>query len=188
MSAQRSDMGDLDRLTFELLRCGYYYDDRARHYDRVQRSIMFLVVILGTSSVATALGNLPEGVLVGVAVLTTVVGLVDLVFDVSGKARTYTSLKREVYVMLSEVEVGAGLKRIRGRLATAYGDEPAFNGTANALAYNNAMLALGRSTLDLFRISWLRRFCRHWLWDGSKLRTYRELGKEPLRNGSVRLK
>ncbi|WP_156911849.1 hypothetical protein [Kaistia adipata] len=177
-SERRAELSPAEELQFELIRNARYHEDRERFFDGVHRWLMFAVVVAGTAAFANLAGqNRTVGIFV--ALLTTIAGLADLVFDLSGKARTHGSMRRLSFALLGELEGGADLRSIKARLLTSYGDEPAPNGTAGACAYNAAMLAMGRPSEHLFAIGpWRRRF-RHFRAGDGDLKTYHELNLHP---------
>jgi len=161
-------------LEFELMRSGAYHADRERFFDTVHRWTMFVVVLLGSAAFGDLLGQ--NRLLAGAVACA---GLVDLVFDVSGKARAHAQLRRLSFEMLAALLRGDDENGIRARLTEGYGEEPNFNGTVNCVAYNAANAQLGRSRSDQFVIGAWRRRLRHF-WPGADdLKTFRELGLTP---------
>ena len=79
------------------------------------------------------------------AALMTIAGVVDLVFDVSGKARLHAALRRRVYDVLAQTEDPTrGLPGLKEQAVRIYADEPPCMHAVNALAYNAAMQAFDR--------------------------------------------
>lgn len=163
-----------EALEFELVRSGAYHADRERFFDTVHRWTMFVVVLLGSAAFGDLLGQ--NRLLAGAVACA---GLVDLVFDVSGKARAHAQLRRLSFEMLAALLRGDDPNDIRARLTEGYGEEPNFNGTVNCLAYNAANAQLGRSRRDQFVIGAWRRRLRHFWPGGDDLKTFRELGRTP---------
>ncbi|MCX5495775.1 hypothetical protein OSH11_13760 [Kaistia dalseonensis] len=163
-----------EKLQINLTRNGLYHEDRERFYDGVQRWTMFLVVVAGSAAVFN-LAAMNVAVASIVAAATTALGLVDLVFNVSGKARIHGELRLLSFTLLGELDAGGDEVSINSRLIASYGKEPVSNGTVGALAYNNAMNAYGRPVAATFYISPQRRFWRHFLPDASDLVEIREL-------------
>jgi hypothetical protein len=135
---------------------------------------MALVVLCGTAAFARFF---PDNQWIGL--LTAALGLSDLVFDLSGRARLHASLRRQCYSLLADLEAGGEVKAIKARLIASYGDEPPQNGTVNSFAYNAAMLSMDRPARHLVKIGGWRRFFRHWISDDADLRTFAEMGEEP---------
>jgi hypothetical protein len=110
-----------ERVKFQIdcLRSARYHEDRERFFARIHRATMFTVVASGTASLAWIRAT-PY-----LAGLITLVGLIDLVFDVSGKARLHASLRRRVYDLLAISENDAyPLPKLREQASQIYGDEP----------------------------------------------------------------
>lgn len=152
--------GQLDeRVSFRisLVRNAHYHEDRERFFARLHRVAMFIVVASGTASFAFVRATpLWAGV-------TTLAGLIDLVFDVSGKARLHASLRRRIYDLLAQSEDDTRpLPQLREQAVRIYADEPPCMHAVNALAYNAAMLAFNRPQKYLFEIRPFYRIVRHW--------------------------
>jgi hypothetical protein len=106
-------------------------------------------------------------------------GLVDLVFDVSGKARLHASLRRRIYDILAEAQdEDANLGKLERRLIDIYADEPPCMHAVNALAHNSALDSFERPKELRMKIAWWQRFFRNvWPFPQTDFKTFEELDK-----------
>jgi hypothetical protein len=74
-----TELSDREQFQIDCLRSARYHEDRERFFARAHRAAMFVVVVSGTASFAFVRAT-PF-----LAALITLAGLLDLVFDVSGK-------------------------------------------------------------------------------------------------------
>jgi hypothetical protein len=116
----------------------------------------------------------------------TIAGAVDLVFDVSGKARLHAALRRRVYDILAQAEDPTrSIASLREQAVRVYADEPPTMHAVNALAYNAAMLAFDRPEKYQFPISLWHRALRHWWpFTADDFKTYDEIAKQAQPQGS----
>jgi hypothetical protein len=162
----RATSAEIELIRFEALKGTYYHEGLEAHYDRIHRWLLFIITLLGTATAAQLFSSFSKGTL-AVGLATTVVGLVDLVFDLSGKARTHGFLRRRF------IEVGAFCEHatwtpssLRERIQSTYADEPPQFHGANAIAYNNAYRTLhdnkeSGKLLDVPKhVHMLRNWCR----------------------------
>lgn len=167
-----------DSLRFDLTRNGFYHSDRERHFGRIHRWSMFFVVATGTASFGAAMGEAYPTLAPVIAALTALTGLLDLVFDISGKAREHSALRRQCFSLLGELSCGGDASAIRKNVYLMCGEEPVSNETVDAVAYNATILALGRDRREMFEIGRWRHFFRHWRYSGHDLRTFAEKCEE----------
>jgi hypothetical protein len=132
---------------------------------------MFVVVASGTASFAFVRAT-PY-----LAGIITLVGLTDLVFDVSGKARLHATLRRRVYDLLAISENHEyPISKLREQAAQIYGDEPPCMHAANYIAFNGAMEFWHRPREYLYKIEWYHRWFRHcWSFASTKFKTFDEI-------------
>src|ERR1700712_1609748 len=97
-AATSLELSPREEFVIECLRNARYHEDRERFFARIHRTAMFLVVASGTATFAWVKAA-PY-----LTALLTLAGLLDLVFDVSGKARLHASLRRRVYDLLAQAE------------------------------------------------------------------------------------
>lgn len=169
-----------DRGAFEIncLRNTHYHEERERFFARWHKGTMFVAVLGGSAAFAPLdRGYWIAGLLVAVA------GLIDLVFDVSGRARLHASLRRRIYEILAEAQdEGADLAGLKKRAIAVYADEPPCMYAVNALAYNSAMEAFERPSEFQLKISFSQRFWRNvWPFPQTAFKTFADLGETPIR-------
>src|SRR4051812_36360807 len=78
-TADQTEISGVDLLRFEAIRNGRYHLARQGWYERWHRICMFVVVIGGTAAVAQAMGHEKESL--AVALIPTIAGTIDLLFD-----------------------------------------------------------------------------------------------------------
>jgi hypothetical protein len=164
-------LSDRDALRISLVRNAHYHEDRERFFARMHRVAMFIVVVSGTASFAWVKGT-PY-----LAAIITLTGLIDLVFDVSGKARLHASLRRRIYDVLAQTEdESRSVPQLKEQAVRIYADEPPCMHAVNAMAYNAAMLSFDRPRKYLFKIDPIYRILRHWFsFSSTQFKTYEEL-------------
>jgi hypothetical protein len=162
-----------EEFVIDCLRNARYHEDRERFFARIHRTAMFIVVASGTATFAW-LKAAPY-----LAGVITLAGLLDLVFDISGKARLHASLRRRVYDILAQAEDSTrSVEGMREQAVRIYADEPPCMHAANIIAYNGAMDALHRPHSFKFKIEWYHRWLRHvWPFASAEFKTYGELAK-----------
>jgi hypothetical protein len=153
---------------FDALRNAIYHTERRAFLDLLNRSLNFLVILLGASVAVKAAS---QGVVreywleLGVVVVATA----QLVFDFGGKARTHEFLQKRYYEMLSEMDTGDlapdALKKWSAKLLTIAADEPLPMRALDALAYNKAIDALIQDPQEAItcrlHVPWYQRRLRH---------------------------
>jgi hypothetical protein len=162
-----------DEFVVDCLRNARYHEDRERYFARIHRTAMFVVVASGTATFAW-LKAAPY-----LAGIITLAGLLDLVFDISGKARLHASLRRRVYDILAQAEdPKRSMESLREQAVRVYADEPPCMHAANIIAYNGAMDALHRPHSFKYKIEWYHRWFRHvWPFASTEFKTYGEIAK-----------
>ena len=170
-AAGQGQLTDRESLRITLVRNAHYHEDRERFFARLHRLTMFVVVLSSTASFAFV-NTTPW-----LAGVITIAGLVDLVFDVSGKARLHASLRRRIYDVLAQSEdESRPVVTLREQAVRIYADEPPCMHAVNAIAYNAAMLAFNRPEKYLFVVPWFYRFTRHWIsYATVKFKTHEEV-------------
>jgi hypothetical protein len=176
-SAASEGPGELtERAAFQsrCLRNARYHEDRERFFAKWHKSTMFVVVAAGAASLVPL-----EKTYWILPAIITLAGLVDLVFDVSGKARLHASLRRRIYDLLAQAENGASdICKLHEEAIGVYADEPPCMHAVNALAYNGAMAAFDRPPKFYLKLSWHQRFFRNfWAFAETEFKTYEELDK-----------
>lgn len=133
-----------------------YHEDRERFFAWVHRGAMFFVVAFGTAAISPLKNTFPHALPAAI----TLTGLLDLVFDLSGKARLHATLRKQIYAVLADVG-HVDLKELERRLTLVYADEPPCMHAANAVAYNRAMVSYGRPADALLMTGWRGTIVRH---------------------------
>jgi hypothetical protein len=162
-----------EEFVIDCLRNARYHEDRERFFARIHRTAMFVVVASGTATFAW-LKAAP--IFAGVI---TLAGLLDLVFDISGKARLHASLRRRVYDLLAQAEDSTrSVESLREQAVRIYADEPPCMHAANLIAFNGAMDAFHRPHAFKYKIEWYHRLLRHvWPFASTQFETYGDLAK-----------
>jgi hypothetical protein len=134
---------------------------------------MFVVVASGTAALSPFTHSYPFLF----PAITTLTGLIDLVFDVSGKARLHAALRKQIFGVLADADGSSDINALERRLTLIYADEPPCIYAVNAVAYNNAMISYGRPRKHFMKIDFWPRFLRNW-WPfaANSFKTYEELG------------
>jgi hypothetical protein len=158
----QAEMTPLERAKFKCIRNANYHSDLERFYARWHKIFMFLVVALGTAAIGSAVthDNIYATVGTGLAVLA---GLVDLVWDVDGRARLHSDLRRRSYDLLARLEANEDIRAIEVEFVRLVGDEPPPMYAVDALAFNTAVDALGRPPGQKYVLAMWQRWVRHWL-------------------------
>jgi hypothetical protein len=162
-----------EEFVIDCLRNARYHEDRERFFARIHRSAMFFVVASGTATFAWVKAA-PY-----FAGIITLAGLLDLVFDVSGKARLHASLRRRIYDVLAQAEDPTrSIESLREQAVRVYADEPPCMHAANIIAFNGAMEFLHRPRALRYKIEWYHRLFRHvWPFASTEFKTYGEIAK-----------
>jgi hypothetical protein len=174
-SSGGSPLNDRDKLRISLLRNARYHEDRERFFARIHKVAMFFVVAGGTSILASFFSQV-----FFFAALVTLAGLLDLVFDVSGRARQHASLRRRIYDVLAQTEdPDRATTKLQEQAIQIYADEPPCMHAVNMLAYNEAMSSFGRPKKAHIKLTGPQRFLRHWFSYGSvQFKTFEEIERE----------
>jgi hypothetical protein len=162
---------------FDALRNALYHTERRNFLDLLNRSLNFIVILLGAGVVGkiASLIHVEDSLLeFGVVFFATV----QLVFDFGGRARVHEFLQRRYYEMLAEMEnENISDEKIKAkwsaRLLTISAEEPMPMRALDAMAYNKALSAVydDPETLAEYRqhVSWIQRRLRHiFAFHGSK--------------------
>ncbi|MGD9838048.1 MAG: hypothetical protein AB7F72_04935 [Afipia sp.] len=166
----------LDALTsfqIECLKNARYHEDREIFFARLHKLTMLVAVLGGTATFAfVSQFKLFAG-------LIAIAGIVDLVFDVSGKARLHAALRRRVYDVMAQAEnANRDLSELKEQAARIYADEPPCMHAVNALAYNAAMQAFDRPVKYQFPVTGWHRALRHWWpFTADDFKTHDEIAK-----------
>lgn len=171
-ASEGSGLTLIESFEIECLNSARYHEDRETFFSFVNKGALFLIVLSGTA----ALSPLKEHHPFIFPLLITVLGLLNLVFDVSGKARLHAGLKKDVFLILADVKAGADLAKLRKRLTLVYADEPPVMYAVSAVAYNGAMTSRDRPSRYLMNVSSWARFWRHiWPYTANSFKRFEEV-------------
>jgi hypothetical protein len=162
-----------EEFIIDCLRNARYHEDRERFFAGIHKLSMFFVVASGTATFAwIKAATFFAGII-------TIAGLLDLVFDISGKARLHASLRRRIYDILAQAEdPSRSMDSLREQAVRVYADEPPCMHAANMIAYNGAMQSFHRPQQFHYKIEWYHRLLRHvWPFASTNFKTYGELAK-----------
>lgn len=128
---------------FDALRSALYHTERRRFLDFLNRTINFIVVLLGASAAAKWADVLKfSGVWIefGIVAFSTL----QLVFDFGGSARVHEFLQRRFYEILGEIEASKSdndevMRKWSAKLIALSADEPMTMRALDAIAYNKAV-------------------------------------------------
>src|SRR5437868_13792033 len=98
-AAHSSSINDLAHLRFEATVNGRYHTSRQGWYEFMHRWCMFVVVIGGAGAVAEAVGPHKSYSWL-IALIPTIAGTIDLVFDFSAKAALHARLQEKCYEII----------------------------------------------------------------------------------------
>ena len=151
---------------------------RQRRLDTWSKSANFLVVVLGTTAAADLGRNIfskqfptmeTGSTAVTIGFVVAVIGALQLVYDWSGRARTHEFLQRRFYEVIARIEErrpenDEQLAELEAEMVRIYADEPATLRALDAVAYNEAVDALGsiNGRNDRLVVTWLQRMFMHW--------------------------
>lgn len=132
-------------LHFNILRNAIYHTARRNFLDGCNRAANFLIIVLGSGALIDAgkIISLDEKWIILAAM---VVATAQLVLDFGGSARVHEFLQRRLYELLAELQRGSSaIADIEAKLTTLYGEEPPPMRALDAVAYNAACDALGKT-------------------------------------------
>lgn len=145
-------------LIFHAVRNAQYHTTRRRTLERWDRYATTITILLGTAIVAEASVKIGLDV-VWLGIATSTAGVIQLVYDFSGRARAHELLQRRYYDLIAAMRrkptpTDADIAEWNGILAQIYGDEPPVNPADDAAAYNAAGNALGMDAEEALIIPW----------------------------------
>jgi hypothetical protein len=174
-AADTAPMSDIDHLRFEATVNGRYHTSRQGWYELMHRCCMFVVVIGGAGAVAEAVGQGARYSWI-VALIPTIAGTIDLVFDFSAKAAQHARLQEKSYEIVAEIDQStddskAICKRGWAAMARIWAQEPKTMRIVQALAYNDTKEGTEENVQDgLLVVPTRARMLKHvWPFDGMKL-------------------
>lgn len=171
---------DIERLRFEATVNGRYHTARQGWYDRMHRLMMFVVVIGGTAAVAEAVGQGARYSWI-IALIPTLAGTVDLVFDFAGKSAIHARLQERSYEIVADIESSADrseaiCKRGWSAIARICAQETKTMRVVHALAFNDTKEGYEVNVKDELLIVplWARGVRHVWAADGLTIQSAKE--------------
>lgn len=161
-------------LVFDLLRNMRYHSMREEWFASLGKLVQLVSLVAGTAAGATLLGSFLDersrivvSAVLGFAV--AFITLLNLVFDLSGKARLHAGLKQRFAAVLATVEAKvelspAAIAACRAEMARIYGEEPSAKLVVDAVAWNETLRTTRQSRLsdeDLIPIGRWQRILMH---------------------------
>jgi hypothetical protein len=127
---------------FDALRNALYHTARRSFLDLINRSLSFLVIVLGTG-VVSKIGD-KSGFSSYLELGTVIVATLQLVFDFGSLARTHEFLQRRYYEVLSELEdrnIESDKDKLKysAKLLLICSEEPMTMRALDAIAYNKGV-------------------------------------------------
>jgi len=144
-----------------------YHSTREAFLDTVHRWLMFGIIIFGASSV---IDFSHPWVKVASGALAAIFGALDLVFDLSNRARAHALMKRRYFELLADVTEGH--KDVTGGYACMHrisaDEEPAYHALISA-SWNAAQEMVYGSNAEKYEIGWFKTVCKNLLrFEGSE--------------------
>ncbi|ESY02797.1 MULTISPECIES: hypothetical protein [unclassified Mesorhizobium] len=158
-------MREPSKINFDALRNAIYHTARRNYYDLLNRLMSLIIVAAGAAAVADFEKTFaPPAVLAFVA---TMAGLLQLVFDFGGKARTHEFLQRRFYELTAEIAEAdkpspSTVRDWEATLKRLYAEEPPPMRAMDAIAYNAAAESLGSDKSKRIYLTWWQIINRYW--------------------------
>ncbi|WP_040617050.1 hypothetical protein [Roseibium sp. TrichSKD4] len=138
---------DRDNLRFNILRNALYHTACLRLFDRFNKVLSFLVVILGAGAMSDLSSEFGID-LIYIGALIATVGSIQLVFDLAGRARTHQQLQKDYYYLLADIEgqldgCEDACAKWQAQMIRITASEPPTLRAIDAKAYNDALDATG---------------------------------------------
>jgi hypothetical protein len=171
---RQQEISNVDLFKIKALSSAMYHEEREQFFASAHRVAMFVVVAAGTAALSPLRTEWPNTF----PALIALFGLIDLVFDVSGKSRLHATLRKSIYTILAEAEVNQPtLSELERRLVLIYADEPPCMHAVSAISYNRAMSSFGRPHKYLMSVgAWHARVRNFWPFSANYFKTYQQLG------------
>jgi hypothetical protein len=140
-AADPSALEELNHLRFEATINGRYHTSRQGWYEGMHRLCMFAVVLGGTAAIAATFRS-GGGYYWLAALIPTLAGTIDLVFDFAGKAAQHARLQERSYNIVADIELCADdpailCRRGWAEIARICAQESKTMRVVQALAYND---------------------------------------------------
>lgn len=152
-------MDERTTIKVQALRNALYHSARRNFLEFLNRAFSFVIILSGTAAVADSTQNLKVA-----AIVATVAGTLQLVFDFGGRAKEHAFLQRRFYEVIAEIEKcpeppPEQICTWQADLVRIYADEPPTLRALDSVAYNDAAEAL--DTDWRVRVNWWQSLWRH---------------------------
>ena len=123
---------------------------------------MLLVTLFGTATFASVTSEFEWLNVKYIALAVTILGLVDLVFDLSGNAREHGRQRNRFLELFGEAQVAQenASGSLNSKLHKLYADKPILPKVINAVAENRTIRTMGRQADQMLFIPWHHRVLR----------------------------
>lgn len=154
-AASGQELTPAETLLARALAKARYHEDREAFLGAATRWLNFLVLVFGTGAFAGLIAAGDHPAAKWAAAGTALIGSIQLVFDFPGLARTHIALRRlATEICADAVMPDADIAALNYRLIRLSAEEPPTFHAVEALAYNHAQNALGRSAKTLLQVRW----------------------------------
>ncbi len=158
-----------------------YHSVREGFLDKVHRTLIFGVIVTGAAPFAALLAELglAPWIIAVCALSATVLGALDLAFDLSNRARAHSMMKRRYFELLADVDEGKKeLPEAEACLHRYSADEEQAYQALLTLSWNAAQeMVYGDTARERYRVPWIHRLLRNfWRQDGC---TFSVIAREP---------
>ena len=149
-------------------RCARYHAARRAFFDAWHRWMMVAVLISGSAAIATLTETigLSSAWTVGLMFVPVVVGALNMVWNLTHRARDHEMLARRFYDLAGRINANradeSAVEEWRADLIGINRDEPAAYHALNAECGNAASQALGHGRDTMQRVRWWQQALRHW--------------------------
>lgn len=155
---------------FDALRNAIYHTERRAHFDYLNKSINFLIIMFGAAAVAKSVDVFKSNSLF-IELSILFISTIQLVFDFGGKTRTHEFLQKKYYELLSNIEednnYSKNINKWSAKLLIIAADEPMPMRALDALAYNKAVDAIVSDPIERSRyrqkVRWHQRRLRQFV-------------------------
>lgn len=158
-SPPRSETSEIDGFRCICLMNARYHSTREAFLDTVHRWLMFGIIVFGASSVIDFLRPWTK---VAFGALAAIFGALDLVFDLSNRARAHALMKRRYFELLADI--AEGHKNVTEGYACMHrfsaDEEPAYHALINA-CWNAAQEMVYGSKAEKYEIGWFKTCCKN---------------------------
>lgn len=151
------------QLLFAVRKSVRYHERRQRFFLRWNRTVAIAATAFGTTAVASLLQDAPQTVLMVIALIVTVVGLLDLVVGTANRLSQHANLEREFVWLERRIVLAAVSEETLADLTAARLEiesrEPPVLRVLNVLSHNDVMRSMGYPKSEWAPVTpWQRRF------------------------------